>query len=104
MAQHFLLSAAAGTLSLRTIYAEGEEAAYLRFCKLRWPETSGAAICPRCHGREAYSLTARRRFKCRTRASRALRSCRVASISIPVRIQRSYSDLRIRARMSGPEH
>lgn len=66
MAQHFLLSAAARTLSLRTIYAEGEEAAYLRFCKLRWPETSGAPICPRCNGREAYSLTARRRFKCKT--------------------------------------
>jgi transposase-like protein len=66
MAQHFLLSAAARTLSLRTIYAEGEEAAYLRFCRLRWPQTGGAPICPQCDGREAYALTARRRFKCKT--------------------------------------
>ena len=36
MAQHFLLSAAARTLSLKTIYVEGEEAAYHRFCGLRW--------------------------------------------------------------------
>jgi transposase-like protein len=66
MAQHFLLSAAARTLSLKTIYAEGEEAAYRRFCVLRWPETDGAPICPRCNGRGAYVLAARRRFKCKT--------------------------------------
>jgi hypothetical protein len=65
MAQHFLLSAAARTLSLKTIYAEGEEAAYRRFCVLRWPETDGAPICPRCNGRGAYVLAARRRFKCK---------------------------------------
>jgi len=66
MAQHFLLSAAARTLSLKTIYAEGEEAAYRRFCVLRWPETDGAPICPRCNGRGAYVLAAQRRFKCKT--------------------------------------
>ena len=66
MAQHFLLSAAARTLSLKTIYAEGEEAAYRRFCGLRWPETRGAPVCPRCAAREAYELAARRRFKCKT--------------------------------------
>lgn len=38
MAQHFLLSAAARTLSLKSIFSEGEEAAYRRFCQLRWPE------------------------------------------------------------------
>jgi hypothetical protein len=48
MAQHFLLSAAARTLSLKAIYAEGEDAAYDRFCRLRWPETAGAPVCPRC--------------------------------------------------------
>ena len=41
MAQHFLLSAAARTLSLRKIYSEGEQAAYETFCKMRWPETDG---------------------------------------------------------------
>lgn len=65
MAQHFLLSAAARTLSLKTIYAEGEEAAYRRFCGLRWPETQGRPICPRCSSLGAYELAARRRFKCK---------------------------------------
>jgi transposase-like protein len=64
LAQHFLLSAAARTLSLKAIFAEGEEAAYRRFCALRWPETNGGPICPECGCMEAYSLTSRRRFKC----------------------------------------
>ena len=65
MAQHFLLSAAARTLSLKAIYVEGEDAAYDQFCKLRWPATAGAPICPRCAWQEAYSLSTRRRFKCK---------------------------------------
>lgn len=48
MAQHFLLSAAARTLSLKKIFSEGEEAAYRRFCRLRWPENNGEPICPAC--------------------------------------------------------
>jgi hypothetical protein len=34
MAQHFLLSAASRTLSLKEIYKGGEEAAYQSFCKV----------------------------------------------------------------------
>lgn len=64
MAQHFLLSAAARTLSLKTIYSAGEEAAYQRFCRLRWPETDGAPVCPVCGCLDVYDLTTRRRFKC----------------------------------------
>lgn len=64
MAQHFLLSAAARTLSLKAIYSEGEDAAYRRFCRLRWPETEGAPVCPVCGCLDIYELTARRRFKC----------------------------------------
>lgn len=44
MAQHFLLSAAARTLSLRSIYAAGEAKAYETFRKLRWPDTDGAPV------------------------------------------------------------
>lgn len=65
MAQHFLLPAAARTLSVKTIYAEGEEAAYRRFCKLRWPKTNGRPVCPSCGALWAYELSARCRFKCR---------------------------------------
>ena len=64
MAQRFLLSAAARTLSLRSIYAEGEQAAYLRFCVLRWPETDGRPVCPACACLDVYDLRTRQRFKC----------------------------------------
>jgi transposase-like protein len=64
MAQHFLLSAAARTLSLKSIFSEGEDAAYDRFCRLRWPETGGAPVCPACGCINIYDLTTRRRFKC----------------------------------------
>jgi len=64
MAQHFLLSAAARTLSLKSIFSEGEEAAYRRFCRLRWPETDGAPHCPVCGCIDVYDLSTRRRFKC----------------------------------------
>ena len=65
MAQHFLLSAASRSLSLRTIYKGGEAKAYETFCQMRWPETDGEAICPRCGCCEAYNITTRRKFKCR---------------------------------------
>lgn len=64
MARHFLLSAAARSLSLKAIYLEGEEAAYRRFCCLRWPETDGEPVCPVCGCLEIYDLTTRCRFKC----------------------------------------
>ena len=64
IAQHFLLSARARTLSLREIYQSGEDAAYATFCKLRWPETDGLRQCPRCSGTKAYRLLTRRKFKC----------------------------------------
>lgn len=65
MAQHFLLSAAARTLSLRAIYKDGEDAAYATFCKMRWAETDGEAICPQCGCFETYTITTRRKFKCK---------------------------------------
>jgi transposase-like protein len=65
MAQHFLLSAAARTLSLRSIYKDGEDAAYATFCKMRWTETDGEAICPHCGCFETYTIATRRKFKCK---------------------------------------
>lgn len=65
MAQHFLLSAKARTLSLKAIYAAGEDKAYETFRKLRWPATDGAPVCPHCGGLDAYEITTRRRFKCK---------------------------------------
>ncbi len=65
MAQHFLLSAASRTLSLRKIYKAGEDSAYAMFCEMRWPETNGEAVCPKCGHDEAYKITTRRKFKCK---------------------------------------
>jgi transposase-like protein len=64
MAQHFLLSAKARTLSLKTVYRMGEEAAYNLFCEMRWPDTEGEPVCPRCGCTEAYGIPTRRKFKC----------------------------------------
>jgi len=64
MAQHFLLSAKARTLSLRTVFRMSEDEAYSLFCEMRWPENDGAAVCPRCDCTEAYAITTRRKFKC----------------------------------------
>lgn len=64
MAQHFLLSAKARTLSLKQIYQSGEDAAYAMFCALRWPQSDGAPRCTRCNCEKVYHLTTRRKFKC----------------------------------------
>jgi transposase-like protein len=62
--QHFLLSAAARTLSLRAVFQMGEAKAYETFRQMRWPETDGEANCPRCGCVETYDISSRRRFKC----------------------------------------
>ena len=64
MAQHFLLSAKARSLSLKAVFRMSDEAAYDTFRKLRWPETDGDAVCPRCGCVESYDISTRRRFKC----------------------------------------
>lgn len=64
MAQHFLLSAAARRLSLKAIYKAGEEKAYEAFRKLRWQDTQGEAVCPKCGCEKTYDISTRRRFKC----------------------------------------
>jgi len=64
MAQHFLLSAEARTLSLASIYKNGEDNAYATFCRMRWPETNGEPVCPRCGGLRHYDVKGRRKFKC----------------------------------------
>lgn len=65
MAQHFLLSAAARTISLRSVYTMGEDAAYALFCSLRWQETEGEPVCSRCGGVAPYGIPSRRKFQCK---------------------------------------
>lgn len=65
MAQHFLLSAAARTLSLKAVFSMGEDKAYALFRGLRWPETDGDPICPRCGCVDVYDIPTRRKFQCK---------------------------------------
>ena len=64
MAQHFLLSAKARTLSLKSVFRMGEDKAYETFSAMRWHDTDGLPVCPRCGCLGAYSITTRRKFKC----------------------------------------
>jgi transposase-like protein len=68
MAQHFLLSSAAKTLSLARMFRMSDAEAEAMFCKVRWPDTEGKPVCPGCGSLNAYE--ARRpngspRFRCR---------------------------------------
>jgi transposase-like protein len=62
--QHFLLSAAARTLSLKAVFQMGEDKAYETFKAMRWAASDGDATCPRCGCVETYDIATRRRFKC----------------------------------------
>ncbi|MGV2127328.1 IS1595 family transposase [Agrobacterium vitis] len=62
--QHFLLKASSRNLSLKEIYKGGDEKAYEVFKKLRWPETDGDPVCPRCGSLDYYHIKTRKKFKC----------------------------------------
>jgi transposase-like protein len=65
MAQHFLLSAQARTLSLAKVMRMSGAEAYETFRAIRWAENDGEPICPRCGSVEAYEYRSRLIFKCR---------------------------------------
>lgn len=65
MAQHFLLSAAARSISLREVYAGGEEKSWELFKRMRWPETKGQPVCPKCGSLDAYTIKSRRKHECK---------------------------------------
>lgn len=64
MAQHFLLSAESRSLSLKAIYQGGEDKAYDTFKALRWADTKGKPVCPKCGCLDHYDIPTRRKFKC----------------------------------------
>jgi transposase-like protein len=68
MAQHFLLSRQAKTLSLAQVCAMSDADAEAAFRKLRWPATQGAPVCPVCGCLDAYETrraTGLLRFQCK---------------------------------------
>lgn len=68
MSQHFLLSRQAKTLSLASVFRMSDLEAETTFRKVRWSETDGAAVCPKCGTLDAYEYrreTGALAFECR---------------------------------------
>ncbi len=68
MAQHFLLSKAAKSLSLASIFQMKDAEAEMAFRRVRWADTNGEPVCPHCGGVDAYDcrrLKGAPRFRCR---------------------------------------
>ena len=87
MAQHFLMSAAARTLSLVDLCDLSEDAAHKMLCAMRWPDTDGAPICPNCSCATVYAYRRRRLFKCKAchRQFSATSGTSLAYRKLPVR-------------------
>ena len=54
MSQHFLLSRQAKTLSLTMVFRMSDEQAEATFRSVRWADTAGEPVCPKCGGLDAY--------------------------------------------------
>jgi hypothetical protein len=65
MAQHFLLSAAARSLSLATVARMSDQEAWTAFRLIRWSDTKGEPVCPRCGCLDSYTYKTRKVFRCK---------------------------------------
>lgn len=65
MAQHFLLSAAARTLSLVQVARMSDEEARATFQAIRWSDNDGKPYCPHCGCTAVYGYASRPIFKCK---------------------------------------
>ncbi|QLH37912.1 MAG: IS1595 family transposase [Defluviicoccus sp.] len=65
MAQHFLLSAAARTLSLSVVARMTEEEAREAFKNIRWSDNDGNPYCPKCGCTAVYAYASRPLWKCK---------------------------------------
>jgi hypothetical protein len=64
MPQHFLLSAAARTLSLSAVARMSDEEAHAKFVAIRWGDTEGQPYCPKCGCLKVYAFATRKLWKC----------------------------------------
>jgi ISXO2-like transposase domain/Transposase zinc-ribbon domain len=68
LSQHFLLSRQAKTLSLASVFRMSDEEAERTFRQVRWSETGGEAVCPKCGVVGAYEFrrpTGALQFECK---------------------------------------
>lgn len=64
MPQHFLLSAAARTLSLSAVARMSDDEARDTFRRIRWAANDGQPFCPKCGCLKAYAFATRPVWKC----------------------------------------
>jgi ribosomal protein L37AE/L43A len=64
VAQHFLLSAAARTLSLSAVARMSDDEARATFQRIRWSDNSGEPYCPECECLEVRALATRPVWRC----------------------------------------
>jgi ribosomal protein L37AE/L43A len=64
MPQHFLLSAAARTLSLSAVARMSDAEAHERFVAIRWADNDGRPYCPECGCLKVCAITTRKTWKC----------------------------------------
>lgn len=67
MAQHFLLSTQARTLSLAQVLRLSDEEAYSQFKAIRFAENDGNAFCPKCGSIDLYGLPRRKMWRCKAK-------------------------------------
>ncbi len=67
MAQHFLLSTEAKTLSTKQVSRMSEIEAIETFKNIRWNNTNGEPVCPCCGSVSYYDMKATKRYKCKDR-------------------------------------
>jgi transposase-like protein len=65
MSQHFLLSAAARSLSLRSVARLTDEEAHAAFVAIRWADNAGQPYCPKCGCVALYHVAARKLWECK---------------------------------------
>lgn len=106
MSQHFLLSAAARTLSLATVLRMSDEEAHAKFVAIRWANSQGEPFCASCGCVKVYAFSNGRMWKCaacrRTVTSQTLFASRklpiqtyLAAISIFVNAVKGVSALHL---------
>jgi ribosomal protein L37AE/L43A len=65
MAQHFLLSSKARTLSLASVARIGEEEAVSVFQQIRWSDNGGEPYCPKCGCTQVYRRATNAMWDCK---------------------------------------
>src|SRR5208282_3335119 len=63
--QHFLLTAAARSLSLAQVLRLSDEEAHAKFVAIRFAENDGKPFCPRCGAVNVYAIPTRRTWQCK---------------------------------------